>query len=145
MGLDSDKALQELLETSPAAAREWAETRKLRNDPRILPVLGTLLRQSSLDALPQIFYVLRGDMSIVGPRPVVADELELYGAAKPLYLSVRPGLTGPWQAGDRSDGTYANRVRLDQDYVLNWSMGRDIRLVLKTASKFLRGKTDGAC
>jgi exopolysaccharide production protein ExoY len=144
MVTDSDTVLEKLLQDSPVAAREWAETRKLRNDPRILPVIGHLLRQTSLDELPQIINVLRGDMSIVGPRPVVQDELERYGNARGLYLSVRPGLTGPWQAGNRSDDSYENRVRLDAHYVLNWSMAQDVRIVAKTAKIFLSGRSPGA-
>lgn len=136
---NSDEVLAKLLASDPEAAREWAETRKLRNDPRILPVLGHLLRQSSLDELPQLINVLRGEMSIVGPRPVVEDELEYYGEHSDLYLAVRPGLTGPWQAGDRSNDSYENRVRLDADYVSNWSMALDMRIVAKTAKVFLRG------
>lgn len=141
---NADAALQKLLEESPEAAREWAETRKLRNDPRILPVIGTLLRRTSLDELPQILNVLFGDMSIVGPRPVVADELERYGRSKRIYLSVRPGLTGLWQAGNRSDDSYETRVRKDVWYVRNWSMALDLKIVLKTARVFLGGRAPGA-
>ena len=102
------------------------------------------MRQTSLDELPQIINVLRGDMSVVGPRPIVEEELERYGQMRPLYLSVRPGLTGPWQAGNRSDDSYENRVRLDASYVRNWSMGQDVRIVLKTARIFLSGRSPGA-
>ena len=141
---DADAALDRLLQDSPEAAREWAETRKLRNDPRILPLIGHIMRQTSLDELPQIISVLRGDMSIVGPRPGVVVVLERYGQARGLYLAVRPGLTGPWQAGNRSDDSYENRVRLDAAYVQNWSMGLDIRIVAKTAKIFLSGRSPGA-
>lgn len=144
MVTDADAVLAKLLNESPEMAAEWAASRKLRKDPRILPLIGHLLRQSSLDELPQIINVLRGEMSIVGPRPVVYEELERYGAAKAKYLSVRPGLTGPWQVGSRSDDSYENRVRLDADYVQNQSMGTDVRIVVKTALKLLRGRSPGA-
>ncbi|MEL6387924.1 MAG: sugar transferase [Pseudomonadota bacterium] len=141
---DADKELTKLLVASPEAAREWKACRKLRDDPRILPVIGSLLRKSSLDELPQALNVLRGEMSIVGPRPVVAEELERYGAFERYYLSVRPGLTGPWQVGNRSDESYDNRVRQDVDYVVNRSMSLDLRIVLRTARIFLSGRAPGA-
>ncbi len=141
---NADEALKDLLERCPAAAREWATHRKLRNDPRILPVIGQFLRQTSLDELPQFFNVLMGDMSVVGPRPVVQDELERYGSRKSLYLSVRPGLTGPWQIGNRSNESYENRVNLDADYVSNRSMAIDLGIILSTARMFLRGRNPNA-
>ncbi len=115
----------------PDAKREWDETRKLKDDPRVTP-LGRILRKSSLDELPQLYNVLTGDMSCVGPRPIVPVELEKYGANKADYLSVRPGLTGAWQISGRSQLSYAERVRLDADYVRNWSLKRDIVILLKT-------------
>jgi len=141
---NADEALQNLLENNPDAAREWQAQRKLRNDPRILPVIGHFLRQSSLDELPQFVNVLLGDMSVVGPRPVVQDELEKYGSRKSLYLSVRPGLTGPWQIGNRSNETYENRVKLDAFYVANRSMATDLAIILATARMFLRGRNRDA-
>lgn len=141
---DADAALAEILENSEEARAEWKAHRKLKNDPRIMPVVGKALRASSLDELPQIFNVLRGDMSLVGPRPVVEEELTFYGAARGRYLSVRPGLTGPWQIGNRSDETYENRVKQDVDYIENWSIGRDIRIVFATARMFLKGRAPGA-
>ena len=144
MVVDADKVLEDLLASSPELAREWAETRKLKKDPRILPVVGKLLRETSLDELPQIINVLRGDMSLVGPRPVVEEELIHYGSAKALYLSVRPGLTGPWQIGNRSNDTYENRVRQDIDYVLNQGTMRDLRIILKTAKMLVNGRAPGA-
>ncbi len=141
---NADEALKDLLENCPAAAREWATHRKLRNDPRILPVIGQFMRQTSLDELPQFFNVLLGDMSVVGPRPVVQDELEKYGSRKSLYLSVRPGLTGPWQIGNRSNESYENRVNLDADYVSNRSMAIDLGIILSTARMFLRGRNPNA-
>lgn len=141
---DADRRLEELLKADAAAQREWQARRKLRHDPRIVPVVGHFLRQSSLDELPQIFNVLRGDMSIVGPRPIIEDELVYYGSSRRLYLSVRPGLTGPWQVGDRSDSSYETRVKQDIDYVQSWSLTTDLRIVLKTAAIVLRGRSPGA-
>ncbi len=141
---NADEVLQDLLKTSPEAAREWAAQRKLRNDPRILPVIGHFLRQTSLDELPQFVNVLLGNMSVVGPRPVVQDELEKYGPTKCLYLSVRPGLTGPWQIGDRSNDSYENRVNLDADYVANRSMVIDLMIIFSTARMFLSGRNPDA-
>jgi exopolysaccharide production protein ExoY len=128
---DSDTVLAAYLAANPNAQAEWSATRKLQADPRITP-LGRLLRKSSLDELPQLFNVLIGDMSCVGPRPVVPAELEKYGANSSDYLSVRPGLTGIWQVSGRSQLSYADRVKLDADYVQHWSLKRDIIILLKT-------------
>ncbi|MFT3973631.1 MAG: sugar transferase [Amaricoccus sp.] len=132
MAPDADARLAALLATSPAAAREWAETRKLRTDPRILGRIGRFLRRSSLDELPQFWNVLAGDMSLVGPRPVVSDELGHYGAHVDWYLAVRPGLTGPWQVGGRSEASYASRVRLDVGYARGPSLRRDAAILVRT-------------
>ena len=113
MARDADRALAAHLARSPAARAEWEATRKLRDDPRILGGLGRFLRRTSLDELPQILNVLRGEMSLVGPRPIVREELVHYGGQSRWYLAVRPGVTGPWQVGGRSDTSYATRVRLD--------------------------------
>lgn len=142
---DADVRLTALLASDPGARREWEESRKLQADPRILQGIGHVLRGSSLDELPQLWNVLRGDMSLVGPRPVVKAELEMYyGAAAALYASVRPGMTGPWQIGDRSDGTYESRVRDDAAYVRNWTLINDLAIILKTAGIVLRGRSPGA-
>jgi lipopolysaccharide/colanic/teichoic acid biosynthesis glycosyltransferase len=135
---DADRRLAELLARDPAARAEWRATRKLKADPRITRV-GRVLRRTSLDELPQLINVLKGEMSLVGPRPVVQAELEtLYGPAAPLYLSVRPGLTGPWQVSARSDGDYAGRVALDAAYVRNPSIVADIAILLRTVGAVLR-------
>lgn len=140
---DADAALAELLRTDPKARAEWEATRKLRRDPRVT-ALGRFLRVSSLDELPQLFNVLRGDMSLVGPRPVTEDELSTYyGADASWYVQVRPGLTGPWQVSGRSGIGYAERVRLDVDYVRNPSVRRDLALMGKTVGAVLKGR--GAC
>lgn len=134
---EADRMLAPHLAADAAAQREWEECRKLRDDPRILGRIGRFLRRTSFDELPQIFNVIRGEMSVVGPRPVVRDELALYGEFAGHYLSIRPGLTGPWQIGGRNDTGYDERVRLDVDYAARWSLGRDIRIVTKTARMLL--------
>lgn len=141
---DADARLEALLARDPVMRAEWQGARKLRHDPRIIPGIGHLLRKSSLDELPQLLNVLLGDMSIVGPRPVVADELEYYGHYRHAYLSVRPGLTGPWQASDRSDCSYRERVRMDADYVRNGTLVLDVSIVCLTARKFIGIDTRGA-
>jgi exopolysaccharide production protein ExoY len=132
MVVDSEAALQALLRRDAKAALEWRETQKLRSDPRIT-ALGRLLRVTSLDELPQLINVVRGDMSIVGPRPIVFAETHRYGSSLGHYVSARPGLTGPWQVGGRNDTSYEQRVQLDVDYVQNWSLQRDVSVMLKTA------------
>jgi lipopolysaccharide/colanic/teichoic acid biosynthesis glycosyltransferase len=112
-------------------AEEWATTRKLKSDPRITAV-GATLRKLSIDELPQLINVLRGEMSIVGPRPIVFDEIPMYGDDIQFYFSARPGLTGPWQVNGRSNESYARRVTLDRGYVENWSVWADLQIVVKT-------------
>ncbi len=128
---NADAVLRQHLATHPDAAREWAITRKLRRDPRVT-VLGHLLRKSSLDELPQLINILRGDMSCVGPRPVTAEELERYGPHARDYLSTRPGLTGAWQVSGRNTLSYEDRVAIDSAYVRNWSLRSDIVIMVKT-------------
>jgi exopolysaccharide production protein ExoY len=131
MIVNGQECLDAYLASNPAAAKEWAETHKLRHDPRITR-LGHILRISSLDELPQLFNVLRGDMSCVGPRPIVAAELKRYGAHAPEYLAARPGVTGIWQVSGRSSLSYEERIRLDFYYVRHWSMLLDLKILLKT-------------
>ncbi|MCZ2497694.1 sugar transferase [Xylophilus sp. Kf1] len=134
MVLNSAEVLKELLETDPEARKEWSTTFKLRNDPRITR-FGAFIRKTSLDELPQFWNVLRGDMSIVGPRPVVLKELDLYyGRSADLYVKVRPGITGPWQVGGRSDLPYPERVALDANYVRKWTILGDFMLIFKTVA-----------
>ena len=133
MVLDSDAVLDRLLRSDPAAAAEWAATQKLRDDPRITPI-GRILRTTSLDELPQLINVLRGEMSLVGPRPIVESEINRYGEQIRFYMATRPGMTGLWQVSGRSETTYAERVRLDVRYVREWSFWRDIVILLKTVS-----------
>ncbi len=136
---DASEVLAAHLKASPEAAREWAETRKLRQDPRVTPI-GRILRVSSLDELPQLFNVLAGHMSIVGPRPIVDDEINRYGSDVAYYLACRPGLTGLWQVSGRSDTSYADRVRFDTHYAENWSMWRDTQIVVRTVPVLLGRK-----
>jgi lipopolysaccharide/colanic/teichoic acid biosynthesis glycosyltransferase len=132
MVADADRRLADLLERDPVALAEWQATRKLKNDPRVTWI-GRFLRASSLDELPQLINVLKGDMSLVGPRPVQAAELAaFYGAAAQHYLSVRPGITGPWQVSGRNDTSYAQRVALDVAYATHPSLLNDVKILLRT-------------
>lgn len=136
MAMDADKQLQELLARDPEARREWSETRKLKNDPRITP-LGKFLRKSSIDELPQLWNVLMGEMSLVGPRPIVHDEIAKYGPYFKSYSAVRPGLTGLWQVNGRSNTAFDARIKLDEDYAENWSVMRDVKLIALTVPALL--------
>ncbi|HTH96035.1 MAG TPA: sugar transferase [Stellaceae bacterium] len=128
---NSDEVLRRVLETDPQARIEWAKDFKLRNDPRITPI-GRFLRKSSLDELPQLFNVLAGEMSLVGPRPIVSAEVDRYGTAFADYISCRPGITGLWQVSGRNDVDYASRVAFDQSYAQTWSFGRDVNILFRT-------------
>nr|WP_274631334.1 sugar transferase [Mesorhizobium shangrilense] len=128
---NGDEVLAAHFARNPQSREEWLATRKLQNDPRVTRV-GAVLRRLSLDELPQMFNILRGDMSIVGPRPVVMDELELYGTAAAYYLNSRPGLTGLWQVSGRNDVSYDARVAFDRHYVENWSFFFDLKIIVKT-------------
>ena len=131
MSPNSDKILQEHLQKNPKAYEEWQATRKLQDDPRVTAV-GAVLRKLSLDELPQLLNIIRGEMSVVGPRPVVEDELELYENSAVFYLQSRPGLTGLWQVSGRNDVSYAARIAFDTHYVTNWSLISDVVIVAKT-------------
>lgn len=137
MVLDADRALSDLLSRDPVAAREWEEFRKISRDPRIT-WLGHVLRKSSLDELPQLINILRGDMSCVGPRPVVSDELSRYGASAEAYLSTRPGLTGLWQVSGRSSTDFSRRICLDSQYVQEWSLLVDLNILARTTFVVIR-------
>jgi len=136
---NAGERLQEILATDSAMRREWEETQKLTDDPRITP-LGRLLRKSSIDELPQLLNVLRGDMSLVGPRPIVQNEIERYGKYYHDYTSVQPGITGLWQVKGRSDTTYPERVALDVEYARNLSFWGDIKIMLMTIPAVLFSK-----
>ncbi len=129
---DADKKLAQYLETNPAMKEEFERDFKLKKDPRILPVLGHFLRFTSLDELPQIFNVLRGDMSMIGPRPITQAELPRYGEYVDTLLSVRPGITGLWQVSGRNDVSYNKRVELDMYYITHVNFFFDLQIALKT-------------
>ena len=131
MRRDSEEVLAKLLKTDPAAREEWARDQKLSNDPRITPI-GHFLRKSSLDELPQLLNVIKGEMALVGPRPVTVGELSRYGKARWHYVSVAPGMTGLWQISGRNNTTYAERVEFDRQYVENRSMVGDLSILIKT-------------
>lgn len=131
MRMDADQQLQRLLDSDPAARAEWERDHKLKNDPRITAV-GRFLRSTSLDELPQLINVLRGQMSLVGPRPIVEGELDSYGRHIDYYTQVRPGITGLWQVSGRNELSYAERVQLDVWYVRNWSVELDLIILTKT-------------
>ena len=131
MHVDAEQQLRELLARDPAARAEWEREFKLRNDPRITRI-GHFLRRTSLDELPQLFNVIRGEMSLVGPRPIVQAELARYGDDVAYFLMVRPGMTGLWQVSGRNDVDYDTRVYLDTWYVKNWSLWYDIAILFKT-------------
>ncbi|TCN31267.1 sugar transferase [Sinorhizobium americanum] len=134
---NADQVLEEYLAYNPRAAEEWRETQKLKNDPRVT-LVGQILRKSSLDELPQLINVLRGEMSCVGPRPIVVEELRRYGSTAQEYLKARPGLTGLWQISGRSDVDYARRVALDAQYIRSWSILADLVILARTAVAVMR-------
>jgi exopolysaccharide production protein ExoY len=136
MVTDADARLQALLSLDPEARREWELDRKLRNDPRITAI-GAVLRKSSLDELPQVFNVLKGEMSIVGPRPIVAAEIRKYGSSFNQYCTVRPGITGLWQVSGRNDVPYRRRVALDRLYARSKCVSVDLRIMLLTVPAVL--------
>ncbi len=142
MRSDADVQLEALLH-QPGFRRQWARSRKLATDPRVTPV-GRLLRATDLDELPQLWNVLRGDMSLVGPRPVPADEAERYGPALDTVLSVRPGMTGMWQVGGRHRVGYDERILLDVRYVGRRSVGTNVRLLARTMVLFATGRNGGS-
>jgi lipopolysaccharide/colanic/teichoic acid biosynthesis glycosyltransferase len=141
MCVNSTEVLEDHLARYPAARLEWNQTHKLRDDPRITP-LGIVLRRYSLDELPQLWNVLMGQMSLVGPRPIVAAEVEKYGDCFDCYCKVKPGLTGLWQVSGRSELSYDARVALDCEYVKHWSLSKDVMILLKTFSSVVN--QDGA-
>jgi exopolysaccharide production protein ExoY len=142
MVTDADHRLQNLLATDPEARAEWARDFKLRRDPRITPI-GNFLRRSSIDELPQLLNILRGEMSVVGPRPIVEGEIERYGRYFGHYIAVKPGLTGLWQVSGRNNVSYRRRVALDVSYARNKCIGLDLRILAMTVPAVLTAK--GSC
>jgi lipopolysaccharide/colanic/teichoic acid biosynthesis glycosyltransferase len=142
MVLDADARLAQHLAANPDARREWSQCHKLRNDPRVT-LIGQLLRRSSLDELPQLFNVLRGDMSIVGPRPIVQAEIAKYGVRYAWYCKVRPGITGYWQVNGRSHTSYRRRIAMDTIYAKNKCIWWDIKIVCLTIPAVVSAQ--GAC
>lgn len=141
MVVNSQQVLRELLAKDPEARRQWNKEFKLKNDPRITPI-GNILRKTSLDELPQLWNVFKGEMSLVGPRPITRQELKYYGDDVIYYQMIRPGLSGLWQVSGRNDVDYATRVYLDAWYVKNWSLWNDFVILFKTVNVVLR--RDGA-
>lgn len=138
MRVDAEQALARLLATDAAARAEWLRDQKLANDPRITPI-GRILRKTSLDELPQLINVARGEMCFVGPRPVTPAELMRYGAVRWHYVSVTPGITGLWQVSGRNQTTYEQRVALDKHYVETRTLWGDIAILARTVRVVLTG------
>ncbi len=137
MATDAEARLSQLLATDPIANAEWQKDHKLRNDPRIVGI-GRFLRKSSLDELPQLFNVLAGQMSLVGPRPIVQAEIDKYGRYFEHYCRVRPGMTGLWQISGRNDVSYRRRVAFDVVYVTRGQIGHNIQILFLTLPRVLR-------
>lgn len=136
MHRDAEAKLKEVLDADPALKAEFEATHKLKEDPRVTRV-GAFLRKTSLDEFPQLFNVIRGEMSLVGPRPIVKAEIEKYGEVYEIYKQVRPGMTGYWQANGRSDTSYDERVAMDKFYVANWTLWLDIIILMQTVKVVL--------
>jgi lipopolysaccharide/colanic/teichoic acid biosynthesis glycosyltransferase len=139
MYLDAEKKLEEILKSNEKLREEFMKYRKLKNDPRITPI-GKILRRFSIDEIPQLFNVLKGDMSIVGPRPYQIDEIEHMGEYKDIVLSVRPGLTGLWQISGRSDLSFQAKLKIETWYVLNWNLWLDLFIIIRTIPAVISGK-----
>jgi exopolysaccharide production protein ExoY len=138
MVVNSAEVLEQHLAQCPHAREEWARDQKLRNDPRVTPI-GRLLRRSSLDEVPQIFNVLLGQMSMVGPRPIVEGEMIRYRQYIADYMSVKPGITGLWQISGRNNTTYRRRVALDTAYARSRTIGLDMAILVRTVPAVLSG------
>ncbi|MEM8920778.1 MAG: sugar transferase [Pseudomonadota bacterium] len=136
MAPDAEARLEAVLKADSAAAVQWAMYQKLADDPRITPV-GRFLRKTNLDELPQLWNIFCGDMSLIGPRPILFKQVEAYGLAIESYVKFRPGLSGLWQVSGRNNTTFAQRARLDQIYADNWSLAGDFIILLRTMREVL--------
>jgi Undecaprenyl-phosphate galactose phosphotransferase WbaP len=139
MAVDADQMLEKYFASHPELKTEWNDRKKIRNDPRVTRA-GRILRRLSLDELPQIYNIVRGEMSMVGPRPIVEEEIHYYNDCYNLYTRVKPGLTGLWQVSGRNDMSYQQRVSLDEYYVNNWSIWLDFFILFQTIKAVLTGK-----
>ena len=142
MVLNAEERMQALLRDDPQAAREWREMQKLARDPRVTPV-GRVLRATSADELPQLINVLIGDMSLVGPRPILPEQIDDYGPAFARYCTARPGLTGLWQVSGRNETSFRRRSEIDQTYLRAWRLETDLALLVRTVDVVFRKR--GAC
>jgi len=131
MVVNADRVLADVLRADPEARAQWQRDFKLRSDPRITPI-GKFLRTTSLDELPQLFNVMAGDMSLIGPRPIVTEEIERYGDAFRHYCACRPGMTGLWQVSGRNGVDYVRRVKFDEQYATSWSLLLDLSVLCRT-------------
>lgn len=134
---DADEVLKHILATDPAARAEWNSTQKLKRDPRVT-AFGAVLRKTSVDELPQLWNVLRGEMSLIGPRPMMLDQIALYGPALRHYLTLRPGISGKWQVTERNDADFHRRAMIDTEYAREVSFGADFRIFVATLRTILR-------
>lgn len=139
MRKDADVVLKQLLADDAEAREEFEATYKLKNDPRLIR-FGSIIRKTSLDELPQLINVLRGDMSLVGPRPIVKPEAEKYGEAIEIYYRMKPGCAGLWQCSGRNDTTYEERIDLDKEYYWHTSIRQDFWVLWKTVVSMLKLK-----
>jgi Undecaprenyl-phosphate galactose phosphotransferase WbaP len=139
MVVDAEKKLQEIIETNHELKTEWENTQKLQNDPRITNV-GRFLRRTSIDEFPQLINILKGEMSLVGPRPIVEEEVPKYGEDYSRIFSIKPGLTGLWQVSGRSHADYHDRIAYDTYYLQNWSVWLDLWIIYKTIGVVIDGK-----
>jgi len=139
MHVDAERMLNEWLQRDPSLQAEWEKNQKLRDDPRVTRI-GRFLRETSLDELPQLWNVVRGEMSLTGPRPIVDAEVSKYGKDYELYRRIRPGMSGFWQVGGRSEVDYKVRVAMDSYYVRNWSVWLDIIILVRTVKIVLFGR-----
>jgi lipopolysaccharide/colanic/teichoic acid biosynthesis glycosyltransferase len=136
---NSKELLEKLLADQPELRQEWEQNFKLKKDPRVTRI-GRFLRKTSLDELPQLWNVLKGEMSLIGPRPIIMEEVEKYGDNYELLASVKPGLSGLWQISGRSETDYQDRVAMDIYYIQSWSLWLDLYILLKTFAAVIKGK-----